>query len=832
MLSIDTFDKKLLNQKEFIDCFISCGLTWHITDEITRRRVVNNKLQESTLDQIFTSDPDVVKQITLGPPLRGSDHLTAMIEVKLYDDVDYLASKKFNWTKCDVPRLTSMGQKTDWTYSGKALRCVDTMCNELESKILHLIQNCVPILVQKTKKEGIPIRKVPWEGSKLRRARKEKENAWRIFYTSPSHFNLTSASETEDKYKLVERKLKEAYERKLAKDVKQNPSRFFAYLRNKKKSSKTVSSLQKANGETTIGPKETSNLLVESFASVFTRETALNENCVLENVAEQISEFTVEKEEVLKQLDTLNTHKAAGPDGIHPTILKILAKNNNFVNAVTCLFQAVATSCCIPNSWKRATVTALHKKGPTNDACNYRPISLTCILCKIFEKLLYNHLYAHVCDNLSPHQHGFVHGKSCLSNLLETVHEINTSLENGDVVEFVYLDFQKAFDKVPHERLLLKLKAYGITGQCNNIIRTLITGRTMAVRVGDEISSWEPVLSGVPQGSVLGPLLFLLFINDIPDIATNTTTLFSDDSKLIRNARSPDIIQSDLDCLSRWADVWQMKFNESKCSVLHVGKDNPRRNYSMGNTPVQVVEKQRDLGVVISAGDNICWEEHIRGMIGKAKQMTSWIIRNVVSRKEEVLIPLYKVFVRPHLEYAVQVWAPTARHGNWGVIMDIEDCQRQFTRIIEGIGLLPYRQRLQRLRLTTLLDRRMRGDLIETFKIVNGYVNYGHNMFMTDASYQTRNLKVISHHPLRSAHDFFNNRVIKYWNQLPLNVRHSSSINTFKAGIEHFKLFKPDSPNGYWQLSEHIFNRISDKSEHVKYLLANRDVALRQNILI
>ena len=252
----------------------------------------------------------------------------------------------------------------------------------------------------------------------------------------------------------------------------------------------------------------------------------------------------------------------------------------------------------------------------------------------------------------------------------------------------------------------------------------------------------------------------------------------------------------------------------------------------MGNTPLQVVEKQRDLGVIISAGDNICWEEHIRGMIGKAKQMTSWIIRNVVSRKEEVLIPLYKVFVRPHLEYAVQVWAPTARHGNWGVIMDIEDCQRQFTRIIEGIGLLPYRQRLQRLRLTTLLERRMRGDLIETFKIVNGYVNYGHNMFMTDASYQTRNLKVISHHPLRSAHDFFNNRVIKYWNQLPLNVRHSSSINTFKAGIEHFKLFKPDSPNGYWQLSEHIFNRISDKSEHVKYLIANRDAALRQNILI
>ena len=210
--------------------------------------------------------------------------------------------------------------------------------------------------------------------------------------------------------------------------------------------------------------------------------------------------------------------------------------------------------------------------------------------------------------------------------------------------------------------------------------------------------------------------------------------------------------------------------------------------------------------------------------------MTSWIIRNVVSRQPEVLIPFYKAFVRPHLECAVQVWAPIARHGNWGIIMEIEDCQRQFTKIIEGMGLLSYRQRLQRLRLTTLLELRMRGDLIETFKIINGFVNYGHNMFRTNTAYQTRNLNVTSHHLLRSAHDFFNNRVIKYWNQLPLRVRNSTSINAFKAGLDLVKLFTPDSPNGSWNLSEKIFNRISAKSEHVNHLLANRDVAVRQNI--
>ena len=120
----------------------------------------------------------------------------------------------------------------------------------------------------------------------------------------------------------------------------------------------------------------------------------------------------------------------------------------------------------------------------------------------------------------------------------------------------------------------------------------------------------------------------------------------------------------------------------------------------------------------------------------------------------------------------------------------------------------------------------MRGDAIETFKIINGFVNYGHNMFGTTTTYQTRNVNVTSHHPLRSAHDVLNNRVIKYWNQLPLRVRNSTSINAVKAGLDLFKLSKPDSPNGFWKLSEEIFNRISDKSEHVNYLLANRDFFL------
>ena len=194
-------------------------------------------------------------------------------------------------------------------------------------------------------------------------------------------------------------------------------------------------------------------------------------------------------------------------------------------------------------------------------------------------------------------------------------------------------------------------------------------------RVGDKISTWEPVLSGVPQGSVLGPLLFVLFINDLPDITKSNTMLFADDAQIIGNARAPEVIQSDINLLSQLANTWQMSFNPSKCSVVHIGRNNRNSHYLMAESPLRRSESERDLGIIVSAGESLCWEEQIRTMIGKARQTTAWIVRNVISRKPEVLIPLYKAFVRRHLEYGVQVWAPTARHGNWGTISDIEKCQ-------------------------------------------------------------------------------------------------------------------------------------------------------------
>ena len=183
------------------------------------------------------------------------------------------------------------------------------------------------------------------------------------------------------------------------------------------------------------------------------------------------------------------------------------------------------------------------------------------------------------------------------------------------------------------------------------------------------------------------------------------------------------------------------------------------------------------------------------------------------------------------MEYGVQVWAPTTRHGNWGIIASIEKYQMEYTRVIDGMEYLSYRERLQKLCLTTLLERRMHGDLIETYKIINGLVNCVHDMFHRNSSaYNTRNITVASHNSTKASHDLFCNRVIKYWNQLPSSVKNASNVNAFKAGLDHLKSCRLNSPFGYWNLSEEIFSRIPDSMEFKTYLMENHDIALRRNV--
>ena len=235
---------------------------------------------------------------------------------------------------------------------------------------------------------------------------------------------------------------------------------------------------------------------------------------------------------------------------------------------------------------------------------------------------------------LSRHQHGFRPHRSCATQLLEVLDDWTRSIEEGTPVDAIYLDFRKAFDSVPHERLLKKLQSYGVTGRLLQWIRAFLSDRRQRVVVRGCHSEWASVTSGVPQGSVLGPLLFLIYINDIPDVVSSKIKIFADDTKVYRSISSPDDaaeLQRDLDAITRWSVQWQLAFNENKCTALHVGPRNPEHLYTMQDRSLVSSPAERDLGVYVDP--ELKFRKQASSAVSKATQILSLIRRSFTNIK-------------------------------------------------------------------------------------------------------------------------------------------------------------------------------------------------------
>ena len=252
-------------------------------------------------------------------------------------------------------------------------------------------------------------------------------------------------------------------------------------------------------------------------------------------------------------------------------------------------------------------------------------------------------------------QHEFLKARSCLTNLLCFFEEITKWVDDGSPVDVIYLDFQKAFDKVPHQRLILKLKSHGMGNSIINWIEQWLTDRRQRVVVDGEVSSWKSVLSVVSQGSVLGLILFLVYINDLEEGVTGNILKFADDTKLFTKTKEIGdkfFLQDDIDKLVKWSEKWQMLFNFGKCKCLHIGPGNTSMNYEMGGTILSTTVKEKDLGVTMNA--NMKVSEQCRIAASKANQVLGMIRRNITYKDKSLIVPLYKAIVRPHLEYCTQ----------------------------------------------------------------------------------------------------------------------------------------------------------------------------------
>ena len=519
-----------------------------------------------------------------------------------------------------------------------------------------------------------------------------------------------------------------------------------------------------------------------------------------------------------KLLKNLDPNKAPGPDKIHGKILKNCAKN--LAVPLALLFQTSYYTCSIPSEWKVANVVPVFKKGSKNAVQNYRPISLTSLVMKVYERVIASELLSIVEGKIKPNQHGFLPLKSCESQLIPFTDSLARCLNEGSRTDIIYFDFAKAFDSVNHDIILGKLKnQYGINGLLLKFFVEYLSGRVQRVAIGNELSDELPVSSGVPQGSILGPLLFVLFINDIGnDINEGSNLLlYADDTKLFReinNSQDCLLLQQDINTLNDWATANKMKFHPDKCKVLSVSLQRSNRDpfpYKLSGVPLQHVNSEKDLGVHMT--NNLCWTKHCNYLLSKASwnlgllRRTCNFVKNTRQRRS-----LYIAMVRSQLEHCSSVWSPSS-----STILDkFESLQKRGIKWILDEEFLSYQgdtyyAKCKLLDLLPLGSRFVLKDLKTFHSIINltsaislpAYMHFfkgnsrlrsshlDHLSIISDISpritvnYGNTHKEATSSSLTHFANSYFF-RSMNLWNFLPLSTREISFPKRFEAAVAEF----------------------------------------------
>ena len=570
-------------------------------------------------------------------------------------------------------------------------------------------------------------------------------------------------------------------------DIKNNPKRFFTFIKSKKCENTGIPPLRD-KGKTISDDELKANVLNNQFASVFSKKDNIVPVMPSVNIP-PMPDIHITEEGVIKLLIELNPYKASGPDGIPARLLKECA--NEIAPALTLLFNASLKQGTVPLEWKQSMIFPIYKPGKKDrsKAENYRPISLTSVTCKILEHILHHNItnYLDTNNTLTDAQHGFRKKRSCETQLVTTLNEFTKALNDGKQMDTILLDFSKAFDKVDHYKLCLKLHHYGIRGKSLDWIRHFLTGRTQWVTINGKSSSKINVGSGVPQGTVLGPMLFLVYINDLPEGIKSKLRLFADDSYLYRtinSAKDTVELQEDLNSLTKWEKQWSMEFNLDKCKVLRItNKLKPiEADYYMHNQKLQNVDEAKYLGLLIHK--KLSWKSHVSKIIKKANQTRAFLQRNLRICPRDVKARCYLTFIRPILEYASSVWDPTGE-GNQHLRNEIEMVQRQAARFVysDWRHTSSPSVMIKSLKWQSLEERRYNSRLVLMHKYLYNTVDINENLGVRARS---ENINFV---PINARIQCYTNSfvptTIRDWNALPRNIRNVPDLEHFKRKLEN-----------------------------------------------
>ena len=758
--------------------------------------------QGNTLDLLLSNCPDLLSDIEIlnKDSVCKSDHFGIKFKVKSCSKRLKSPKRKiYNFNKANFSAINSELKKIDWGSLLNEDEDINITLHKFNFTLKSVCDRYIPIV---TIKSGF---QPPWFDSELDSICKMKNKLL-------NKYKLTKDDKIKEEIKKIRKKFRKTCEKKKRDNVLNDDDpaiikkKFWSYLKSTSTSTRIPETVS-YKGRFRSNTKDKADLFNKYFSEQFSSPSDYGININMENDPNINTYFN--ESDIYNLARKLNANKAAGPDKIHRKILKICAKG--LAKPLSIIYNRCFHEGKIPKLWKVGSVVPVFKKGDKSCVENYRPISLTCLPMKIFEYCIRDLLMVKCFDLIDPRQHGFLPKKSCITQMLPFTSELASGLNNSSRFDVVYFDFAKAFDSVSHDIILHKLKTfYNVDGVLLQFVKNYLENREQHVHLDGERSNVLSVHSGVPQGSILGPLLFVLFINDMHKAVSIDTSiaLYADDTKIWREItceNDQSILQQDIDSLYIWSIENKMKFHPNKCKVLAV--TNKRLTYHLpfyefvymlNGTPLDYVESQTDLGVIFNGKLN--WSAHCRNQAVKANQRLGLIRRTchftMCSKQRRAL---YLTLVRSIFEHCSPIWSPQTL----GNLTLFDQIQRRGVKWILKEPFVSYSDseflaKQYKIDLLPMKYKFLHTDLALFHNVVHEAVNitmpkYIIKLGPSDFPKVTRSNRSVAENvdkfkykcTTRTKINAFGNsffvRTLKEWNDLPLSLREVTDNDKFKC---------------------------------------------------
>ena len=738
--------------------------------------------KHTRITQCHRADP-LSREDRHHPPL--SFDLITSLPIKTMKHND---NKRVNFRKCDFASVKEELRAFDWTTELDT-DSVDSSTEKFYKILNDTIHRHTPLA--RPKSERFP----HWYSSSLIKCLKEKNKFHKLYkkHGNPRDYDVYSLLRARSK-RLTDScysKFITSVESSLSDNIKF----FWRYIHSRKSHSCVPQTMSFRDHSDSTGDG-ICKLFSEYFGSVYDKCSTTSSHIYNVNFKNDsiISEIVITVKEILTKIKSLDINKGAGPDSIPPFFIKACAEELTYPLCI--IYNKSLKTGIFPTTWKTAHIVPIHKSGDKSKCENYRPISLLSCFAKLFESLVYEHMYNHLKQSITTMQHGFVRNRSTVSNLLLYKNYLCSSFATNGQTDSIYMDFRKAFDKVDHSILCRKLWGYGLQGCLFRWVSSYLINRSQLVTLQGYLSTPITVTSGIPQGSHLGPLFFVVFINDLVETLSCPALLYADDLKVyksIETLQDCHQLQHDLNNIQEWCSTNRMSLNTAKCFIITFSKKKKLilSDYFISGHKLERRDQIKDLGIIFDS--QLSFRPHYDYIINRANRLLGFVSRSTKEFKKcDSFLTLYYSLVRSVLEYGNVIWSPYYEtHVN-----RLECVQKRATRILwyrshSGRTRNSYERRLAKYNMTSLKHRRTYCSLVYLSNILHSRIDSPELLGLISISTQHRT----------RTHNTFALKVHKnntsFYNPI---VRMCREYNDLSSKVETIDIFNSNQHTNYLKI--------------------------------